>query len=203
MNLLESIDNLTEIIARNPDDAEAYKERGKAYQILEEHALAIQDFTQAIKLSPNIYDEGSYYLRGISYDNLADDEDWDWDLINDNFAVFKDFDKAIELNSSLTGLYFERGLHFKNLKDYLRAMAYFGKAIKYNQDDIEIYKNLAESCFEFGRYDLAAEYYSCAIDLNPNDAELYRRRGEVFKYSDEADWAKEDFDKAAELEKDS
>jgi len=47
-----SVEEYTRIIAQDPDNAEAYNERGKAYQSRREYDRAIQDFNQALRLRP-------------------------------------------------------------------------------------------------------------------------------------------------------
>jgi tetratricopeptide (TPR) repeat protein len=47
-----SVEEYTKIIAQDPDNAQAYNERGKAYLSKREYDRAIQDFDQALRLWP-------------------------------------------------------------------------------------------------------------------------------------------------------
>ena len=48
-----SIADLTQAIQRNPNDANAYFDRGRAYQRNGDYDRAIVDYTKAIKLKPD------------------------------------------------------------------------------------------------------------------------------------------------------
>jgi len=52
-------------IKLNPDNADAYCERGDFYYELDEYDKAISDYNKAIELAPN--DAYAYYSRGIAY----------------------------------------------------------------------------------------------------------------------------------------
>ena len=60
-----SVEEYTKIIGQDPDNAEAYNERGKAYLSKREYDRAIQDFNQALRLRP-------YF--GEAKDNLKEAE---------------------------------------------------------------------------------------------------------------------------------
>lgn len=68
----EEIRICTRQIERNPDDFEAYFNRGKAYQVLELYDLAIDDFFKAIQINKN-YAE-AYYWCGVAYVKLGNDK---------------------------------------------------------------------------------------------------------------------------------
>src|SRR6185312_12200486 len=60
-----SVEEYTRIIGQDPENAEAYNERGKAYLSKREYDRAIQDFNQALRLRP-------YF--GEAKDNLKEAE---------------------------------------------------------------------------------------------------------------------------------
>ncbi|HET9282355.1 MAG TPA: tetratricopeptide repeat protein [Candidatus Angelobacter sp.] len=60
-----SVEEYTRVISQDPNNAEAYNERGKAYLSKREYDRAIQDFNQALRLRP-------YY--GEAKDNLKEAE---------------------------------------------------------------------------------------------------------------------------------
>ena len=66
------IDQFTAAIENDPDDAEAYKNRGDVYFLSEMYEEAIADYSKAIELNPD--DEHVYRSRGTVY-FLKGDED--------------------------------------------------------------------------------------------------------------------------------
>ena len=61
----QNIASLTAVIARNPQDPEAYNVRGSAYGRGGRYAEALKDFETAIKLRPNFYQ--AYANRALIY----------------------------------------------------------------------------------------------------------------------------------------
>ena len=66
----QAVDDLTKSIELKPNYAEAYGERGKAYNNLGDYQQAIKDCTKAIELKPDYAD--AYYYRGFSWAKLND-----------------------------------------------------------------------------------------------------------------------------------
>jgi tetratricopeptide (TPR) repeat protein len=60
-----AIADYNQAIEINPNDAEAYSNRGNAYIDLKDYQRAIADFTKAIEIDPN--DADAYYDRGFAY----------------------------------------------------------------------------------------------------------------------------------------
>ena len=65
----ERVQQYTQQIQNNPNDAEAYYNRGLAYRHLNQYERAITDYTKAIQLNPNL--AAVYYNRGVAYENLG------------------------------------------------------------------------------------------------------------------------------------
>ena len=61
----KAIADYNQAILLNPNYAEAYYNRGVAYDDLGEYQKAITDYNQAIRLNPN--DADAYELRGANY----------------------------------------------------------------------------------------------------------------------------------------
>ncbi len=71
-----SIADCTKAIEQNPHEASHYQQRGDAYSQRGEYALAIADYSQAIKLNPNTltYTNRAFaYLRQGEYQHARDD----------------------------------------------------------------------------------------------------------------------------------
>ena len=66
--LYKAIEDYTQAIRINPNDADAYFYRGYYYAELGNHNQAIEDYSQAIRISPN--NANAYNNRGFAYENL-------------------------------------------------------------------------------------------------------------------------------------
>ena len=66
----QNIASLTAVIARSPQDPEAYNVRGSAYGRAGQYREALQDFDRAIALNPNFYQ--AYSNRALIYRFLGD-----------------------------------------------------------------------------------------------------------------------------------
>ena len=70
------ISYFTEAIRIDPNDANAYYNRGNAYYDKREYDRAISDFNQVLKIDPN--DAKAYYNRGAAYCQKEDyNKAWD------------------------------------------------------------------------------------------------------------------------------
>ena len=81
----ESIEDYSEAIRLDPDDANAYYNRGWDYDELGEYEKAIEDYSQVIRLDPNATD--AYNNRGNIYYSLGEYE-----------KALQDYDEAIRLD---------------------------------------------------------------------------------------------------------
>ena len=80
----------------NPNHADAYNNRGVAYEIKSEYDLAIKDDNTVIGLKPN-YAE-AYNNRGITYNDKGDRD-----------LAIQDYTTAIKLNPDNAAAYYNRG----------------------------------------------------------------------------------------------
>ena len=92
----KSIGYYTQAIKFNPDLAEAYSNRGNAYNDLGNFASAIADCTQAIQLKPDFVE--AHYNRGIAYEQK---DSYD--------RAITDYTKTIELDPNHANAYNNRG----------------------------------------------------------------------------------------------
>jgi len=65
-NLDQAITDYNRALEINPRDAEAYNNRGIAYDDKSQHDQAITDFNRALKINPRL--AGAYNNRGFAYD---------------------------------------------------------------------------------------------------------------------------------------
>jgi len=74
------------VIELDPNDAQAYNNRGNAYYRLGEYDKAITDYTKAIDIDPN--DAKAYYNRGNAYSIQSKDVE-----------AINDFEKTISISN--------------------------------------------------------------------------------------------------------
>ena len=131
-----------EALKLNPNGAEAYYNRGRAYSILvglskgnekkEYLRLKLNDFDKAIQLDPNNY---AYYKSRAYY--------YYYDCNNFQKSV-EDYGRAIQVASDpkiLRGLYEARAMIFMNdLKDYKSAIADLSKSIELGETYPKLFK---------------------------------------------------------------
>jgi len=173
----------------NPDNANAYINRGIAYAKQQKYNEAIKDYNKAIELNPDLTE--AYNNRGNAYAKLGEY----------NRAI-EDYNKAVELNPDLVGAYNNRGLAYAELGEYDRAIKDYNKAIELNPDLAEAYYNRGNTYLELHEYAKAIEDFNKAIELNKDYAEAYNNRGVVYAKQQKYDKAIEDFNKAIELNPD-
>lgn len=153
----DAIDNFTEAIHINPNDAELYFLRGMVYVSIKENDNAFQDLNKAIELE---FDSAElYYNRGYLFQEqnqysdairdydiaLTKKEDYGEAYYNRGLSKynqgqeeesFTDFDEAIRLKPDYFDAYIQRGFVFRELQAYTSALDDFDKAIEINPDEI-------------------------------------------------------------------
>ena len=159
-----AIERYSHAIDLNPDFAEAYNNRGIAYDNKSEYYRAISDFDMAIQLNPN--DAIVYNNRGFSYNNKSDYDRAIWD-----------FNMAIQLNPNYASAYNNRGFAYNNKGEYDRAIWDFNMAIQLNPNDTSAYYNRGYAYHMKGMHNQAIEDFNIALHLNPNYANAYYNRG--------------------------
>ena len=156
-----AIADFTKAIELNPDDHEAYNNRGSVYAKLEKYDTAIADFTKAIELNPD--DHEVYNNRGNAY---ADLKKYD--------TAIADYTTAIELKPDDHKAYYNRGFAYYSLKKYDTAIADFNKSIEIMPNNYHPY------AFRDVAYRNLVEDYTTAIEIKPDDHESYYNRGSVY-----------------------
>jgi tetratricopeptide (TPR) repeat protein len=193
-NFEMAIEEFTKAIELDRSLAAAYLLRGRAYAASMMHVIdvevdfsdftstgdfnatgqkagvnkAIADYTQALKLDPNL--AAAYYERGGSY----------W-LIGDYDRAIKDFNTALRLNPNYAAAYNNRGDAYAGKGDYDRAIADYSAALRIDPNDAISYYNRGSAYYSKRMYDQAIADYSAALRINPsfvaakNGLELARR----------------------------
>jgi tetratricopeptide (TPR) repeat protein len=128
---------------------------------------AIADYTQAIRLDPNL--AVAYILRGNAYSEKGN--------IDQDIA---DCTQAIRIDPNLTVAYYSRGNGYLLKRDYNRAIADYTQAIHLDPNFANVYSTRGYAYYNKGDYDRAIADFTQAILLNPNDAVVYNNHGHTY-----------------------
>jgi len=191
MHLLnqKTIADCTEKIKVDPNNIEAYIERGDAYVNENQDEKAIDDLTKAIELGSK--SSSVFFQRGCSFFSLEKFEN-----------AIEDLSMAITINPDDVLAYLNRGELYRESKQYERAIADYSKAIvlgsefdsKMNSEiekldsvnqadyiDSTVYYRRGLSYSLLHQYKKAIDDYSIAIKMRPSYcAGYYFARGICF-----------------------
>lgn len=117
----QAVDEFSQAISANPQNALAFYARGNAYGALGMQDKAIADFKQAIALNPK--DDPSYFGLAIAYANQ-----------NKRSDAIGALDKAISLTSSKGEYYGLRGTLYAEQNDSTHAIPDLEKALSLGLD---------------------------------------------------------------------
>ena len=116
-----SITNHNKVIELAPDSADAYYNRGDAYDEMGEYGKAIADYNKAIELDPN--HALAYYNRGCAYGEIGAYD-----------KAIADYSKALELNPNDALAYYNRGLAYRERGEIPKAVSDLEKCIRLSTD---------------------------------------------------------------------
>jgi len=139
-NFEEALAEYSRAIALQPNNVDAYHNRGVIRANNKDFAGAIVDFTSAIKISPS-YDL-AYFNRGNAKDDLMDYRN----------AVL-DFDQAVKLDPGNSDYYNNRGIAKGHLGDYNGAIKDYSSGLVISPMDAEIYYNRGLAKLHVGQQD--------------------------------------------------
>ncbi|GBU28796.1 hypothetical protein R84B8_02358 [Treponema sp. R8-4-B8] len=197
-----------------PQTAGTFLDRGILFASRGNYEMAIADFTEALKLNPNM--GAAYSLRGrawyasvsrvtdvgtnFSYINTIStngkataDQTRAYDL------AIADFTAALQLDPNNAHIYIERGNAYSDKGDYDRAIADYNQALRLNPNYANAYNNRGIAYKNKGDYDRAIADYNQAIKLYPYFAEAYNNRGFAYDAKGDYDRAIEDYNQAIRL----
>ncbi|MGI2905727.1 tetratricopeptide repeat-containing S1 family peptidase, partial [Tolypothrix sp. VBCCA 56010] len=147
---------------------------------------AIQDWTEAIRLNPNL--AYAYYNRGVVRSELGDKQ-----------GAIADYNTAIKINPNLAYAYNNRGVTRADLGDKQGAIADYNTAIKINPNLANAYYGRGVVRDELGDKQGAIADYNSAIKINPNLANAYYGRGVVRKELGDKQGAIADYNTAIKI----
>ena len=117
-----------------------------------------------------------------------------------NDREIQDFNKAIKINPDNEVAYYNRGIAYKNMKQYKKAIQDFDKAISLNPNLEAAYINRGVAYMDgLKQYEKAILNFNIAIQLNPNGFDAYNNLGQAYYLSKNYHEAIKNFDRAIEL----
>jgi len=185
-----AVRTLTQAINYNPDNPEAYHQRGNAYYDLEQYQNAIEDYTQAIQLNPNY--TNAYFNRGLArYD------------AQDLSGAIADYSKVIELEPSDVDAYYKRGLAHYSLENYQKAIEDYSEVIRIQSDHPLAYRSRGIARVNSGDLQSGLADYTEAIRLDSKNFLAYYDRGRTRFHLGDYQGALADYDRVIELQPDN
>jgi len=165
---------MNQIITRYPNEPRAYSSRGLLYAQLGRYDEAITDFSEAIRLNPQIVTW--YTNRGLAYTKIGDYD-----------RAIADYTQAIDINSQDADAYFNRASAYLDMGSYDRAIADYTQAIDLNPTYTDAYNSRGILFVHTDDYDRAIADFSQAILSNPQYADSYENRGVAYYLATQTD----------------
>ena len=156
----EAIALLSQLIARHPQEAIDYNNRGLVYFQGGQLSQAITDYNTALELDPqlaSVYNNRANYY--VACGNLV--------------AALADYDRAIDLNPIYVRAWLNRGITLRDLKSYEQAIENFDTALLFGQLQGHIYAERGRTYHLWGDWNAGiADYYRALAELpaEPSDA---------------------------------
>ncbi len=178
----DTLQRLSRRIEQDPNDGEAYLERGKNYYWAGDTERALEDFDIAVELAQD--EANARFYRALTYERLGRKED-----------AVAEYTTAIALDDTDWVSYLSRGELYEELGKYHQALNDYGEALEWGgeQEALLSRGNLYE---KLGRYQEAIEDYSEILEQDPDADDIYNRRGLVFWKLGDQERAIEDYTQA-------
>ena len=162
----EAVDAYTRALARRPDDASLYYDRGVALGRQGNWDDAIADYTQAIEHDAAM--ARAYNNRAAAYAHQRRFE-----------AAVADFTKALSLDSKSALAYRNRGLAYHDLGQVAPSIDDYTVAIRLDPHDSQSLFERGNVYLDAGQYPKAISDFDQAIALDPKRAAAWLNRGEA------------------------
>ncbi|BAZ90315.1 tetratricopeptide repeat protein [Raphidiopsis curvata NIES-932] len=217
----EAVELMDQAILLNPHHG-FYMNRGGARRELGDYKGAIDDYTQAINISPEL--ASAYYERGGARRELGDYkgaiDDYTQAIkiepelasvyyerggarreLRDYKGAIDDYTQAINIFPELASAYYERGGVRRKLRDYKGAIDDYTQTIKIEPESAFLaYYERGGARRELGDYKGAIDDYTQAIEISPEFASAYYERGFARRELGDENGAGFDFQRASDLQ---
>jgi tetratricopeptide (TPR) repeat protein len=192
----DAINDFNTALKFNPDNEDAYWDRGLTYQRNGDYELAVNDYTKAMQF----YKDDKVNLA-ILYDNRAQNE---MALRHPEKAI-EDINSAIALDAKRGHLYWSRASIYTQTGDCKHAVEDYTKTTDFYKDNkkalASLHYNVATNLYILNDNQKVPDECTTAIALNPEFGGSYFLRGKIYlKRLINKEQAVNDFNKAIELD---
>ncbi|MCK4762020.1 MAG: tetratricopeptide repeat protein [Candidatus Aminicenantes bacterium] len=177
------------VITVDPENHEAWFNKGNVLLKLEKYKEAISAFDKAIEIKPDLHE--AWYQKGIFLDNPWTQEE-----------AIAAYEKAIEIEPDFHDAWYNKGNALRNLEKYEEAIQAYDKAIEIKPDDHEAWFQKGLALNDFGKHEEAIAAYDKAIEIKPDDHEAWDRKGSALQMLKKYEEAIQAYDKAIEIKPD-
>jgi len=184
--LAEAESAYRQIIAQQPNYAEAHSNLGNVLRDRGEFAAAIESCRRAASLKPDLF---------AAHNNLGNAL-VEAGRLDDAIAAFR---RAIEIAPNVASIHYNLGNALKETGDWAGAIGSFRDAIVMQPELAEAHNNLGTVLKDMGQLEEAVDAYSRAVKLRPNFAEAYNNLGSALKAMGQLDEAIAAFEQAMRL----
>lgn len=164
----DSITLFTHTLAVTENNYTAHANRGLAFQTAGDHAKALEDYSQALKLTPDF--SRVAVNRGIVHRELGQLENARDDFSYAIYLVLSDRDS---LGGKLSNVYYQRGKVNRQLGDLEKALRDFDEAIRLVPKHAKAHLERAGVYVERGEYDLSLRDLKSSIDHSPQNPQSH------------------------------
>ncbi len=192
--------------------------RGNALLALGKSAAAIEDYSRAIQISPDL--QAAYANRGAAFLKLAERE-----RAAEDFVRAIQFDRLTQVNQAALDVaqgrdeaaravydrlirshpedqtaYVNRGVSWAAVGDYRRAVDDFSRALRLQPMDAIAYYDRGLSLAALDKLQRAIEDYTAALRITPQNAAAHHARGLAQAALGHYEQAVEDFTRATQID---
>lgn len=158
----EAIEDYTRAIEDDPENDQAWLNRGNAYLDIGRRQQALNDLNKAVDLNPR--SAKAWTNRGVAFAQMGQ-----WQQAMDNFA------NAQELDHHYPDIYLNRGIMYFQMNQPAQAISDFKQYLEYHPEDHQIWFDIGNIYQNTGDHRNAIEYYTQAIALYP-DRRYFQKR---------------------------
>jgi tetratricopeptide (TPR) repeat protein len=186
-NYSKAIKYFSELIRMGKKNSEIFFRRGYSLYAMSEYDMAIDDYTNSIKLRPDY--KNAHYNLALCYENKKD-----------YLQAVECYKKCLEIDPKGEKYYYRIGLCYEDYKSYDKGIEAFKSCIKLNKNYEYSYYHLG-LCYEFKKdYDMSILYYLRGLKINPNNLDINYGLGLCYYYSKDYLEAIEYFIKCVEID---
>ena len=150
----------------NPNDAEAWMNRGIALDELGKKNEALECYDKAININPDY--ANAWNNKGIVLLALGKKE-----------KALECYKRAIEINPNYANAWNNKGFVLNDLGKKKEALKCYEKATDINPNNVDIWNNMGISLTELCENEEALECYEKATNIDSNDVDIWNNKGNV------------------------